>query len=145
MFSKIRQEVLDDLKALQWFWVHFSWLCWCGLYSTGFVLDSSWNNFLILPASACLLLSDLVVVGTDLNENAENFVDSTFLPNILLEYGGDVRSHCTQLHARNCGFCFKHHILNLIMCGWSSFLVWLLDRFYSFVYLLLFWIRFVTC
>lgn len=62
-----------------------TWFC---LFSTGFDLDSFWNDFCILSALAYLLLPKLVVAGTDLNENIESFVDSILLPNMTTRIWG---------------------------------------------------------
>lgn len=141
-FYKIYPEVLDNLKPLQWFLGPFMLAPLYGLFSTGFDLDSFWNDFCILSALAYLLLPKLVVAGTDLNENIESFVDSILLPNMTTRIWGCLRSHCSQLHERN-WFLSQISHLNLMICG--SFLIWSLDKVYSFTYLILFLIYFVTC
>lgn len=73
-FPKFIRKFWKILTLSSGFWVHIYWLHWCVFSQQDVsVLNSSWNNFLILPASASLLLSNLVAVGTDHSDNATQY------------------------------------------------------------------------
>lgn len=118
------------------FEVHFFWPSWCSLYSVGLVLDSPWDNFLILTASVCPLLSNLVMVMMLLRILSLEFYWFNFSTHYNYWDIG-VKLGAPALCPRGeASFCPEHHILNLITCRCSSILF---DCWLNFIlYLLLF-------